>query len=90
MLDEKDLQAIAALMDAKLEKQKQEIIGKVDVKLKKQKKEIIGEVNVLMESYFDPKFSLLAERMASDEVVTDLDDRVTDLENDVRELKMAQ
>ena len=50
MLDEKDLQAIAALMDSKL---------------LQQKREIIGEVKVLMESYFDPKFNLLAEDVKS-------------------------
>ena len=47
MLDEKDLQAIAALMS----QQKQEIIGEVNVLMSQQKREIMGEVGVLIESY---------------------------------------
>lgn len=78
MLDEKDLLAIAQL-------------------LSQQKTEILREAAVLMESYFDPKFQLLSEQItgqmqgkASVEVVQDLDDRVTDLEDDVLQLKKAQ
>lgn len=56
MLDEKDLQAIAQLMDQKMAQQKKEIIGELDVRMAQQKKEIISETMVLMESYFDPKF----------------------------------
>lgn len=48
MLDEKDLQAIAQLMDQKMVQQK---------------KEIISETMVLMESYFDPKFQALSEQI---------------------------
>ena len=65
MLDEKDLQAIAQLMA----QQKQEIIGELDArmdqKLASQKKEIMGEVSALMESYFEPKFNLLADSLAA-------------------------
>ena len=65
MLDEKDLQALAQLMA----QQKQEIIGeldtRVDQKLASQKQEIMGEVAALMESYFDPKFNLLADGLAA-------------------------
>lgn len=48
MLDEKDLQAIAQLMDSKMAQQK---------------KEIISETMVLMEAYFDPKFQALSEQI---------------------------
>lgn len=65
MLDEKDLQAIAQLMDLKMSQQKQEIIGELDTKLASQKKEIMGEVSALMESYFEPKFNLLADSLAA-------------------------
>ena len=65
MLDEKDLQAIAQLMDLKMSQQKQEIIGELDTKLASQKKEIMGEVSALMESYFEPKFNLLADGLAA-------------------------
>lgn len=97
MLDEKDLQAIAALMDAKLEKQKKEIIGEVDVMIDTKIRASEGRMMVMMESYFDPKFELLSEQIASKmeskaplEVIQDLDDRITTLEDDVHQLKKAQ
>lgn len=83
MLDEKDLQAIAQL----LAQQKNEIMGEMDVRLAQQKSEIMHEVNLLMESYFDPKFNLLAdglallkERSVGHEEVEEVSDRVDVLE----------
>lgn len=84
MLDEKDLQAIAQLMDQKMVQQK---------------KEIISETMVLMESYFDPKFQALSEQInpVPKEAIDILEDRVDDLEKSVElhtqqinELKKAQ
>ncbi len=84
MLDEKDLQAIAQLMDQKMAQQK---------------KEIISETMVLMESYFDPKFQALSEQInpVPKEAVDILEDRVDDLEKavelhtqQINELKKAQ
>lgn len=84
MLDEKDLQAIAQLMDQKMAQQK---------------KEIISETMVLMESYFDPKFQALSEQInpVPKEAVDILEDRVEDLEKavelhtqQINELKKAQ
>ena len=53
MLDEKDLQAIAQLMDQKLAQQRQEILGEtnnlMDQKLAQQKQEILGETNNLID-----------------------------------------
>ena len=63
MLDEKDLQAIAQLMDSKMTQQKQEIIGTVKDMMTEQKREIISETMVLMESYFDPNFQALSEQI---------------------------
>ena len=87
MLDEKDLQAIAQL----LAQQKKEIIGEIreemDARFTQQKSEIMHEVNLLMESYFDPKFNLLAdglellkERTVSREDVEEAADRIDVLE----------
>ena len=104
MLDEKDLQAIAQLMDSKMTQQKQEIIGTVKGMMTEQKREIISETMVLMESYFDPKFNVLSERLdgieqklVPQEAVDIIEDRVDDLENSVdlhtqqiKELKKAQ
>ena len=84
MLDEKDLQAIAQLMDSKMAQQK---------------KEIISETMVLMESYFDPKFQALSEQInpVPKEAIDILEDRVDDLEKavelhtqQINELKKAQ
>lgn len=69
-----------------------------------QKKEIISEVNVLMESYFDPKFNALSERLDTIEqklvpmeAVDILDDRMDDAEKTIKlhaqeiaQLKKAQ
>jgi len=83
MLDEKDLQAIAQLMDSKMAQQK---------------KEIISETMVLMEAYFDPKFQALSEQInpVPKEAIDILEDRVDDLEKTVElhtqqinDLKMA-
>jgi len=54
---------IMQAVDVKLSQQKDDIMQAVDVKLARQKQEIIQEVNVLMESYFDPKFNLLSEKL---------------------------
>ena len=84
MLDEKDLQAIAQLMDQKMAQQK---------------KGIISETMVLMESYFDPKFQALSEQInpVPKEAIDILENRVDDLEKavelhtqQINELKKAQ
>ena len=99
MLDEKDLQAIAQLMDSKMTQQKQEIIGTVTDMMTEQKREIISETMVLMESYFDPKFQALSEQInpVPKEAVDIIEDRVDDLEKavdlhtqQIKELKKAQ
>lgn len=100
MLDEKDLQAIAQLLTA------QEM--RIDSKLKQQKAEILEEsakqTMVLMESYFGPKFNLLAEKMDSiedkltpAEALEDIEDRLDILEattkrnsREIEKLKKAQ
>lgn len=100
MLDEKDLQAVAQLLTA------QEM--RIDSKLKQQKAEILEEsakqTMVLMESYFGPKFNLLAEKMDSiedkltpAEALEDIEDRLDILEattkrnsREIEKLKKAQ
>lgn len=89
MLDEKDLQAIAKLMDVKLTRQKQEIMH---------------EAGALIEADVLPKFNLLAdgqklirEQMVTRDDLADLESRLDVLEavtrRNVREidkLKKAQ
>ena len=61
MLEEKDLQSLAALMDAKLSKQSEEIMQSVDAKMNHQRGEIMRGVGVLIENEVSPKFALLSE-----------------------------
>lgn len=85
MLDEKDLQAIAQLMDQKISASESRMM-------------------TMMESYFDPKFNLLAEeiklireKLPPPEAVKDLESRVDTLETvarlhsqEIAKLKRAQ
>lgn len=89
MLEEKDLQAIAQLM----QDMKKEIIGETNELLAQQKREIMQEVGVLIENEVTPKFNLLAEgqeeilrRMPSEEDMDIIDGRLTALEASVRKL----
>ncbi len=61
MLDEKDIQIIAKLMDEKLDQQKQELRGEVGKMLDQQKQELRGEFMTVIESEVTPKLRLLAE-----------------------------
>lgn len=89
MLDQNDLQAIARLMDAKLEEQEQRIIN---------------QVNAIIETKVTPQIQLIAEqhgdiiaRLDKVEQVDDHSDRIRTLERvtashtaDIKELKKAQ
>ena len=57
MLEKQDLQAIAELIDGKLN----DLEERIDGKLAQQKTEIMNEVKVLNENEVTPKFNLLAE-----------------------------
>lgn len=57
MLDEKDLQAIAQLM----EKQKQDIMSETKGLLEQQKQDIMHDVKVLLDTEVTTRFNLLAE-----------------------------
>ena len=78
MLDERDLQAIAQLMDTKLAQQKAEIMH---------------EVGALMEVEVIPKFNLLADgiQLIREQMVTkeDLEKRQEDIQTQLDVLKAA-
>ena len=68
MLDERDLQAIAQLIDSKLKESEQRTMGAI----KESEQRTMGAIKeseqgaaALMESYFEPKFQLLAEGIQS-------------------------
>ena len=87
MLDERDLQAIAQLIDSKLQESEQRTSQLIDSKLKESEQRSMGAIKeseqrtmgaikeseqrtmqgaaALMESYFEPKFQLLAEGIQS-------------------------
>ena len=87
MLDERDLQAIAQLIDSKLQESAQRTSQLIDSKLKESEQRTMGAIKeseqrtmgaikeseqrtmqgaaALMESYFEPKFQLLAEGIQS-------------------------
>ncbi len=87
MLDERDLQAIAQLIDSKLKESEQRTAQLIDSKLQESEQRTMGAIKeseqrtmgaikeseqrtmqgaaALMESYFEPKFQLLAEGIQS-------------------------
>ena len=96
MLDERDLQAIAELM--------QGMEARFDQKLAQQRKEIMHDVKVLLDTEVTTKFNLLAEgiediqrRMPSEDDMDIIDGRLDTLEaivkkhsREISELKKAQ
>lgn len=100
MLDEKDLQAIAQLM----EKQKQDIMSETKGLLAQQKQDIMHDVKVLLDTEVTTRFNLLAEgqktilekleRLDDIEVmdtrITALEAMVKKLNREMEKLKKAQ
>ena len=70
MLDEKDLQAIAQLMDQKLAQQKQDIFGVMDQKLAQQKQDIFG---VMDQKLAQQKKEILSETAHQMKTLIDLE-----------------
>ena len=100
MLEKQDLQAIAELIDGKLNdleeridgklaQQKTEIIGEMSKKLSQQKAEIMNEVKVLIENEVTPKFNLLAEGQQAILEQLAPKSRLEDLEDEVKLLKIV-
>ena len=61
MLDEKDLQAIAQIMDSKIKESEQRMTAKIEESSKQTLRDAMQGASALMESYFEPKFKLLFE-----------------------------
>lgn len=104
MLEEKDLQAIAQLMDSRIGESEK----RMDQRLAQQKQEILDEttqrMKVLLDTEVTPKFNLLAENQSimmeklerlddievMDTRITALEAMVKKLNRDVEKLKKAQ
>ena len=85
MLDEKDLQAIAQLM----EKQKQDIMSETKGLLEQQKQDIMHDVKVLLDTEVSTRFNLLAEgQQAIMDAITPKSE-IEELRNEVSVLKLA-
>lgn len=80
MLDEKDLQAIQRMIDASEER--------MNDRMDKRISESEQHMSVLMESYFDPKFELLADSIKDIQEKLVPRCRVDDLEDEVKFLKV--
>ncbi|GAA6395341.1 hypothetical protein I4100191B2_28230 [Clostridiales bacterium] len=65
MLEEKDLQAIAQLMDSRIGESEKRMAELMDQRLAQQKQEILDEstqrMKILLDTEVTPKFNLLAE-----------------------------
>jgi hypothetical protein len=97
MLEEKDLQAIAQLMDSRIGESEKRMAKLMDQRLAQQKQEILDEttqrMKVLLDTEVTPKFNLLAENqsimMEKLERLDDIevmDTRITALEAMVKKL----
>lgn len=85
MLDEKDLQAIAQLM----EKQKQDIMSETKGLLAQQKQDIMHDVKVLLDTEVTTRVNLLAEgQQAIIEAITPKSE-IEELRSEVSVLKLA-
>ena len=115
MLDERDLQAIAQLIDSKLQESEQRTVQLIDSKLqeseqrtaqlidsklKESEQRTMGAIKeseqrtmqgaaTLMESYFEPKFQLLAEGIQSLQETQIPRERFENLEEEVAFLHLS-
>ena len=87
MLDEKDLQAIAQMMDKKLSQQKQEILLEMASKLEPIKSEVTG-IKLALENVIQPQIDGLAEnqQIILEKLVPR--SRVDELEDEMKFLKV--
>jgi len=99
MLDEKDLQAIANLMDEKIRASEARMTEKIEAsearmteRMESRAQESESRMMAMMEAYFEPRFNLLGdqikllqEKMLPAEALEDLEDRM-----DVAEAMLKQ
>lgn len=98
MLDEKDLQAIAQLIreseqrtaqftDSKIKESEERMNAKIEESASQTLKDAMQGASVLMESYFEPKFKLLAEGIQGLKETQIPKDRFEELEEEVTFLR---
>ena len=93
MLEEKDLQAIAQLMDSRIGESEKRMAELMDQRLAQQKQEILDEstqrMKILLDTEVTPKFNLLAEnqKIMLDKLAPKSE--LEELRNEVSVLKLA-
>lgn len=93
MLEEKDLQAIAQLMDSRIGESEKRMAKLMDQSLAQQKQEILDEstqrMKILLDTEITPKFNLLAEnqKIMLDKLAPKSE--LEELRNEVSVLKLA-
>lgn len=87
MLDEKDIQAIAQIMDSRIGESEKRMASMIDQKLAQQKREIMGETKELLSQQ---KREIMQEdilrRMPNEDDMDIIDGRLTTLEASVKKL----
>ena len=98
MLDERDLQAIAQIIDSKIQESEQRMTAKIEASEQRMGakieesasqtlKEAMQGAAALMESYFEPKFNLLFENQQTMLETLAPKSRVDELEEEVSVLR---
>ena len=98
MLDERDLQAIAQIIDSKIQESEQRMTAKIEASEQRMGakieesasqtlKEAMQGAAALMESYFEPKFNLLFENQQTMLETLASKSRVDELEEEVSVLR---
>ena len=100
MLDERDLQAIAQIIDSKIQESEQRMTAKIEASEQRMGakieesasqtlKEAMQGAAALMESYFEPKFNLLFENQQAMQDQLTPKHRIEELEDEVAVLRAA-
>lgn len=87
MLEEKDLQAIAQMMEAQEKRLDQKLSERLDQRLSEMEQRITKNTVALMDMEFSKKFNLLAEGIEDIQEKLVPRSRVDDLEDEVKFLK---
>ena len=87
MLDEKDLQAIAELMDAKIKASAQDLEERLTAKIESSAEDTRSQLMAYIEAVVTPKFNLLADVCALHEQTMARVEQVKDLEDEIDFLK---
>ena len=78
-----------ARIEEKFQEQTKRLEERMDEKLQEQRQDIMHDVRILMESYFNPKFNLLADEIQVIREILIPKERIERVEADIQVLKAA-